>query len=69
MIYKFEDQGYIDIDKISSVRYLPTLEKGMVVIDGNKMYFETDQYEDLLKAYVKSHYTHTYDKNGKIGGM
>lgn len=67
MIYNFEEQGYIDVDKISSMRYLPTLEKGMVVIDGTKMYFDTDQYEILLKVYKKQHFTHTYDKNGKVG--
>ena len=65
MVLNFQDDSYIDMDKIIVMRWLPTHEVGVVIFDGERITVEKEAYDVIKEAFTRLHNTHLYDKELK----
>lgn len=69
MISNFADNNYIDIDSITVLRWFDEKEIGIVVVDGEKISVNREEFDVIEKAFIQTYKTSLYDKDMKKGGF
>jgi len=61
MISKFEDKGYVDVTKISAMRWFPEQEKGFIILQGERIAVLEEQYDKIEQAFLWVNKISIYD--------
>ena len=65
MILKFEDRGYIDMSEVVAMRWQPSVHRGVIVFNGERIVVNKTEYDKIEQGYLWLHKTHIHEDNKK----